>query len=305
MPECISLQPGLSARAPAETVLALGNFDGVHLGHRALLERAVTLRQERFPKAALGVFCFREQSSDFLFPNPPGHLCSLAEKLERFRDAGMEYVFLGDFPALRYMDAESFAREILREECHAVAAVCGFNYRFGIGGTGTPTQLEVALGAPVEVCPEVCIDGETVSSTRIRRLLARGQVEDANRLLSLPFSFSAPVLHGKALGRKLGSPTINQRIPAGLQLPLRGVYVTECTVGGVSLRGVTNVGVRPTVDANEEVNCETYLLDFDREIYGETVKTAFLHFLRPEKSFSDLNALRQQIECDIRVAKEY
>ncbi len=305
MPECLSLRTGLSAPTPEATVLCLGNFDGVHLGHRALFERAITLKKERFPEAALGVFCFREQSSNFLFPEPPGHICTLEERLEQFAACGMEYVFLADFPSMRNMPPEIFATKMLRDTCHASALVCGFNYRFGAGGIGTPELLTHTLGMPIAVCPEVQYRGETVSSTRVRRLLSLGEVETAAKLLTRPFSFSAPVLHGKALGRRLGSPTINQVFPEKLQIPRFGVYVTECRIDGECYRGVTNVGTRPSVKDGGEINCETYLLDFDRDIYGERVQTAFLHFLRPELQFSGLDDLRAQIQSDIEAARAY
>ena len=166
-------------------------------------------------------------------------------------------------------------------------------------------DLKRLLPAPVKIVDEVTKNGKTVSSSRIRTLLAQGDVQTAACLLQHPYSFTAPVLHGKQLGRRIGSPTINQVFPHGLQVPLCGVYVTECTVDGKRYRGVSNVGVRPTVDLDAAVNCETYLLDFEGDLYGKEVTVAFLDFLRPEQKFTSLDELRAQIEKDVRQARLY
>ena len=249
------------AAFPTASVICLGNFDGVHLAHRALLREARRLCSTEYPQAACAVFCFRAPSSDHLTPNRIAHLCTLEQKLERFRNAGMDYAFLIDFPEIRDLSPDAFATDILRNGCHAIAAVCGFNYRFGKGGTGTPALLEKTLRIPVSVQSEICVGGETVSSTRIRRLLLEGCVEEANALLTLPYSFTAEVIHGKALGHKLGFPTVNQAFPPKMLIPRHGVYITDCEINGKHYRGVSNVGAHPTVDEGAEVNCETHILD--------------------------------------------
>ncbi|MBQ3013659.1 MAG: riboflavin biosynthesis protein RibF, partial [Clostridia bacterium] len=288
---CISLSNLQPAPISEANILCLGNFDGVHLGHRTLLRAARQLREQRLPHASCGVFCFRTLPSDHLLDSPPRHISTLHQKLVAFREEGMDFAILADFEPLRSASPVEFIQSILLEQCHAAALVCGFNYHFGHKGAGNADTLK-ALPIPVTVVDEVIADGETVSSSRIRALLACGAVEEAARLLTRPYAFSAPVEHGKALGRRLGAPTINQRFPSQLQVLRHGVYVTDCFVEGARYRGVTNVGTRPTVENTSQVNCETYLLDFEGSLYEKEVEIAFLKFLRPEQRFESPDALR-------------
>ena len=303
---CLSLSTMQPVEFPDACVICLGNFDGVHLAHRALMRTATKLRAHRFIDAVCGVFCFDPPSSEFLSTGASIKLTTLDEKLSYFRDEGMEYVFLASFPALREMSPEQFATEILRDKCHATALVCGFNHRFGHRGAGDPALLRTLLQIPVEVQNEIRMDGETVSASRIRALLQEGDVETATRLLGRHYAITSTVEHGKELGRTWGFPTVNQRFPDGMLVPRHGVYVTDCTLpDGTRRRGVTNVGVRPTVESETAVNCETHLLDFDGSLYGERVTVRFLHFLRPEKKFDTPDALRQQIAHDLERAAAY
>ncbi len=303
---CLSLQTMQPALPPQASVLCLGNFDGVHLAHRALMNTALKLRAHRSPDAACGVFCFDPPSSDYFLTTPPAHLTTLSQKLRRFADEGMEYAFLASFEALRDLSPERFLTEILRDGCHCAGVVCGFNHRFGNGGKGTPDLIRKHLNVPLEVQDRVLYEGETVSSSRIRLCLQQGRTEEASKLLTRPYSISAPILHGKALGRTWGFPTINQLFPDGALVPCHGVYVTECTLpDGTKRRGITNVGSRPTVDHAATVNCETHLLDFDGSLYGEEITVDFLHFVRPEMHFESLDALKEQIAQDLQVARDY
>ena len=301
----VPLSPQAGPHIPEASILCLGNFDGVHIGHRALLSAAGRMQEERLPHAKCGVLCFSPPSSDFLAELPPKHLCSDEEKAERFAAAGIDFVLFADFLKLRNLSPEEFIGEILIKQCHCVGIVCGFNYRFGKGGAGTPQLLQSMQDFPVFVQAEIADDGEAVSSSRIRRLIQEGKVEKAAHLLTLPYSFTAPVLHGKALGRRWGTPTINQQLPLWAQIPHFGVYVTECLVDGVRYRGISNVGMRPTVERSEEVVCETFLFDFSGDLYEKNVKTSFLHFLRPEQKFVSADALQAQIALDIAQAKKY
>ena len=302
---CISLKKRTSAPLPKEAVLCLGNFDGVHLAHRQLIKRALDLQRMRYPDAACGIFCFHTPSWDYLLTPPPSYLTSLEEKLELFARCGVEYVFLADFPSVRQLSPEIFVQRILVEKCHCIAAVCGYNYRFGAFGKGDPSLLNKLLNAPVITQGEVRDGEDTVSSTRIRRLLSEGRAEDAARLLTRPYTLTAPVIHGKGLGKTWGIPTINQEFPPKKQIPAKGVYVTSCTVDGVCYQAISNVGSHPTVDRCATVNCETYLLDFEGDLYGKTPTVSFLKFLRPEQRFASEEALTQQIHLDIARTREY
>ena len=303
--QCISLFDMSPAPLPAASVVCLGNFDGVHLAHRALLREARRLCNTEFTQASCAAFCFRTPSTDFLAPDKASHLCTLEQKLRRFRDEGLDYAILIDFPEIRDLSPEQFANNILRDGCHAVAAVCGFNYRFGKGGKGTPELLRSTLQIPVSVQSEISFCGETVSSTRIRRLLTEGRVEEANALLTLPYSFTAEVVHGKALGQKMGFPTVNQVFPDRMLIPRHGVYVTDCEIDGKHYRAISNVGAHPTVDTDAQINCETYILDLCADLYGKQITVSFLKFLRPEQKFESIEALTAQIGHDLIAARDY
>lgn len=302
---CISLSTMTEVSSPAATLLCLGNFDGVHLAHRALLKNATKLRSRLSADTACGVFCFSAPTADYLMPTPPPHLCTLEQKLALFRECGMDYAFVADFPSVRNLSPSDFIQRILKDQCNCVGAVCGFNFKFGKNGSGTANFLRDHLGFPVEIRDAITLGEEPVSSTRIRRLLLEGKVKDAKELLCRPYSFSAPVIHGKHLGHQLGAPTVNQNIPSEMLIPAFGVYITDCEIDGRHFRGVTNVGVRPTVETDAHVNCETYLLDFEGDLYEKTVTVAFLDRIRPEKQFASKEELQEQIHKDIQTAKNY
>ncbi len=293
------------------TAVALGNFDGVHGAHRLLL--AATCRHAKVPPLlATAVFCFDPPSSLFLTDGKAEQLSTLEEKLSVFSACGIEYAYLADFQALRHLSPEQFVSDVLKTICHAEATICGFHFRFGQNGCGDAADLRRWMGEDcVTIVPPYCVPiGEqhqttVLSSTVIRQALASGDVASANRLLGHPYSFTAPVVRGKQLGRKLGTPTINQFAPKNKLFPAAGVYATRVYVDGTSYMGVSNVGVHPTVDRDAALNCETYLLGFHREIYGKTVTVEFLKNLRKEARFSCIDDLQVAIEGDIRKTKEY
>ena len=294
----IDLRTGQPCGMPAQTVLCLGNFDGVHRGHQALIRSARELRDRSFPGAALGVFCFRGLSSDWLAKDPPGHLTDEAERLRRFRAAGAEIAVLADFPSLRDTPPDVFAREVLRRDCHCVAAACGYNHRFGSRGAGTPQQLREMMDGNLLECEAVLWGGEPISSTRVRHLLLDGRPDEAAELMGQPYLLETPVLHGARLGRTIGFPTVNQHFPERALIPKAGVYATRCEVEGGCYAGLTDVGTRPTVGGAHEVRCETHILGYEGDLYGKTVRVAFLHYLREERKFDSVEALREQIACD-------
>ncbi len=295
------------AEAPlgADAVLCLGNFDGVHLAHQRLMEEAVLLKKRKFQNAVLGVFCFEEPSTDFLSKTPAKHLSSLPQKLRIFREMGMEYAFLASFPSIQNLSPQAFIQEILLEICHCCAVVCGFNYRFGQYGAGTPELLTNQFGDAAFIQSPLLKDDATISSTRIRGLLEQGKAEQASSLLGRPYSMTAEVVHGKSLGRKMGIPTINQELPEKMLVPMHGVYITSCLIDGKCYESITNLGTHPTVDSNAPVNMETFLLNFSGDLYAKNVEVFFLKYLRPEIQFESTEALTEQINKDIKVAKEF
>ena len=290
--------------------LAIGNFEGVHTAHRMLLSAAVRLASQQ-KDCHSAVFFFDPPSSQMMNPGIK-RLSTLQEKLDAFRECGIEYAFLADFASLKDVSAEAFIQKFLYEICHADKIVCGFHFRFGQGGRGNVALLKDTLGEQnVCVIPPCCMPvlnqgiTQVISSTAVRHALSHGDVQTANQLLGSSYRISAPILHGKKLGRRLGIPTINQTPPPEKALPSNGVYITRVITQDGQLYGVSNVGVHPTVDDDAERNCETHLLNFNGDIYGQTVTIEFLKQLRPEKKFNSVEELQKTIFGDIQKAKNY
>lgn len=290
------------------SVIALGTFDGVHIAHQALIRSADKLK-ESLGADLLGVWCFEESPTSILNGEPVPPLTSKEDKLSLLFSLGADFVAMGRFEELRDLSAEGFINTILKDRLGCIGTVCGFNHRFGHKGTGCPEMLEAAFGKNKTITvPEIKLDGETVSTSATREHLLRGEVEKANGMLGRRFALRADVTEGKKLGRRLGFPTANQRFSSGRLLLRRGVYATLCKLeGGESFFGVSNVGIRPSIKSDDDhaVNCETYIIDFSRDLYGETVTVEFCTFLREEKSFSSIDELVKAIENDKKRALEY
>ena len=301
----IPLQTEQSSKISEANILCLGNFDGVHYAHRTLLQKAKELRSADLTHAQCGVFCFDEPSADFLSSNPPKHLTTLEQKLKYFADEGMDFAFVADFKALQDLSPQKFISDILIAQCACKAAVCGYNYRFGKGGVGTHRDLQALLSpGPVITVPPIYKSGAAVSSTRIRELLSLGRVKDANELLTVPFSITAPVEHGKGLGHRLGAPTFNQTPPNKILIPARGVYLTRSIIDEKSYYGLTNIGTHPTVDSNAQLNLETHLLNFEGDLYQQQITVEFLDYIRPEICFESTADLQKQIQQDIQAVRK-
>ena len=193
---------------------------------------------------------------------------------------------------------------MLRDRYRGAVVVCGDNFRFGRNAAGKPADLE-AFGLETHVVPPVLYGGRVVSSTYVRESVRDGKVGRARHLLGRPFFLEGPIVGGFQVGRTLGYPTINIRVENGILMPHRGVYVTRVTVDGQQFRAVTNVGTRPTFTDADIVSVESHILNFTGDIYGHEAKVEFLKFLRPERGFSDGDALRAQIAKDIQQALAY
>lgn len=287
-----------------ESAVALGSFDGLHIGHqkviglalegakRGLLPTVLTFAEN--PKADGGAF--------------GGLLLPQEEKTRRLEEMGVAQLYLLDFDSVKEMTPEKFVSDALAGACRAKLACCGFNFTFGRGGAAGSEDL-VRLCAPfgisAAVAPAVLAGGEPVSSTRIRRLIADGRVDEAALLLGRPFGYESPVLPGRKLGRRLGTPTLNQAVPEGFVQPKFGVYVSAVTFGGQTYCGVTNVGVKPTV-GSDAVLAETWMPSYrGPDLYGRTVRVALLKFLRPERKFAALEELQAEIHRNGEQAAEY
>ena len=289
--------------------LCLGHFDGVHIGHRALFEELKRLNAKRDKKLPLGVLCFTTPPTATLNKSPTPQLTTLEEKLALIKASGLDFAVLYDFPAIKDMSPEQFVSDILIGECHAQLLVCGFNYSFGAKGAGSPADLarlfEEGTDRTLSVMPPVTDGVHTVSSSLVRTMLLNGHPDDAARLMGRPYTLTGTVTDGKHLGRTMGLPTANLYFGAGALVPLHGVYAVTVKIGASTYKGISNVGVRPTVSEGHDVNCETFIFDFHGELYGKEIKISFLRFLREEQRFEDLDALEAQIRRDIERAKQY
>lgn len=290
------------------TVIALGTFDGVHIAHRELLIAAQALRT-RIGADLIGVWCFDESPAAIIQGVPPLSLASREERVKLLIEHGADFVVMGRFEELRDTEASDFLKKILVEKLGCVGTVCGYNHHFGYKGLGNSELLEHTFGKENTVTvPEIKKLGETVSSTAIREHILRGEAETANKMLGRAISITAPVTEGKRLGRKIGFPTANQTFPKDFVPLKRGVYATRCTFGdGKAYIGVSNVGVRPSIESGDDhnLNCETYIIDFSGELYGKDMKVEFCSYLREERKFSSLEELSRAIELDREHAIEY
>lgn len=282
-----------------QRVIALGFFDGVHMGHGALLRRVkeVADRQGCIPAAVT----FDHHPKEIIPGACRVPLINTPEDRETLmhRLYGIEEVIVLPFDAhMRDMNWRDFVTELLVKEHGAAHLVAGHDFHFGKNGEGDPQRLRElcgALGLGCDVIGKVELDGVTVSSTYIRTLLEQGDMERAEKFLGHPHVLSGPVVHGKQLGRTIGIPTANLVIPDGVLVPAFGVYASKVWVGEQAWPAVTNVGIRPTVKDNDLVTVEPWILDFDQDIYGQTVRVEFFRRLRGERKFPSLEALRAEI----------
>ena len=280
------------------TAVALGNFDGMHVGHMAVLEAAKSFESEGLMPVAV---LFDEHSLKAITGKAPAMLMTVTERNRIINENGLRIETLV-FNEIRDLSPSDFVEKILVGRLGAAAVCCGYNYRFGKGASGTAqTMSEICgrLGLKCRVSGEVDVDRCAVSSTKIRGFIENGEIEKANKMLGRPFGFSSRVIDGDKRGRVLGFPTINQIIPEELAMPRFGVYQSVVTVNGEKYKGVTNVGKRPTV-GTEKILSETHILDFDRDIYGENVDVRLIKFIRPEKKFSSFDELARQIKSDAK-----
>jgi riboflavin kinase/FMN adenylyltransferase len=296
---------GLSQSSHDRIALTIGNLDGVHRGHQAMLTRLSEAAEDlALPSAVL---TFDPHPREFFArDSAPPRLSTLRDKLERFASNGVARVHVARFDArLAKLSAEEFIEQVLVRKLKVGWILVGDDFRFGRDRVGDLALLRTrAASFSVEAMPTVMIDGERASSSAVRAALAAGDVERATRLLGRPYAMSGHVAHGDKLGRNLGFPTANivlRRKPA-----LSGIFAVRVNgLGGGSRAGVASLGVRPTVKEDAKPLLEVFLFDFDESIYGRRVGVEFLHKLRDEERYSDLAALTRQIRIDVAQARDY
>lgn len=289
-------------------VIALGFFDGVHIGHGALLRRTKQRAEEL--GAMPSVLSFDIHPDTLVFGREVPLINSAIGREDIIRRCyGIDnVVFLHFNRRVMQMDWRDFLEDLIGELriCHIVV---GHDFCFGYKGLGTAPRLQEYCrerGLGCDVIPPVMLDGEIVSSTRIRELIAEGKIEQANRWLGHPHSLADTVHSGYHLGRRLGSPTINMFFPQGVVVPRHGVYATKVFLeNGASHIAVTNVGVRPTVSSEDRVSVESHLLDYSGNLYGRQARVEFYAFLREETKFESFEALSEQIRRDALAARAW
>ena len=285
-------------------IFALGFFDGVHLGHQELLTQCARLAEQRNCEAAAITFDRHPQS---LFLNtPPMLISTLPDRLELLKRYGIEYI--ETFPVTKETMAtpwQEFLELLVRRG--AAGFVCGRDFRFGHRGQGNSGNLQAfceARGMPCIIVEEQALDGIRISSTYIRRQIEEGDMATAVRFLGHPYVLTGTVVPGKQLGRRLGIPTANLRLPEEAAVPKFGVYACRCIIDDEAYPAVTNVGTRPTVEGRG-ITVEPWILDYSGDLYGRDITLEFYRFLRREQKFPDLDALKTQIREDAEMTREY
>ena len=284
---------------PVQTAVTIGKFDGVHMGHRELIAAVLREKKNGYSSCVISFSTEVEQEKSVIYTKK--------EKRKICEAMGVEV--LAEYPldeTIREMSAEQFIDEILCRRLQAKVIVVGEDFRFGKGRSGDVAllqELEKQYGYRTVCVPKVEEEQVRISSTGIRSLLVEGRIEEANELLGRPYAVFGEVLHGKKLGRTLGFPTMNLIPPVEKLLPAYGVYVTKTKVDGQWFEGITNVGLRPTVDSDKRVTVETHLFAYEGDLYGKQVEVQFLFFLRPERKFEDVEQLKNTILEDVKKAK--
>ena len=289
------------------TVLTLGVFDGLHLGHQRIMQTVVSRAKatDTIPTA----ITFEPHPRAVLHPeNAPPLLQTLDQRLAAFEVLGIEQAivirFTKDFAA---NEAEEFLREIVHERLQAKEVYLGKGFEFGRNRGGNIELLKkmsAELGFFADEVPEIRLHGQRISSSKIRHLLSEGKINLARRMLGRPYGVEGQIEHGSQRGHEIGFPTANLK-PKNRVIPRLGVYVTATLIDDVWRRSITNIGVRPTFETEVEPSIETYIFDYDGNLYGDVLRVRFLHRLRDERKFNGIAELKVQIEKDTRRALNY
>lgn len=285
------------------SAVALGNFDGLHAGHRAVLGKAYNYGLDNNIRAVALVFDVHPKT---FFGKKIGLLMTDEEKKIEIEKIGLETETIS-FEEFKNFSAEDFVIKVLKEKLKAKAVFCGFNYHFGKGGKADAKVLEklcLENGIEAHVNEETFVDGEKVNSSRLRELLQSGNVQKANKLMTKDFSYSFEVVHGQKRGRQMGFPTANQYFPPELVLPKFGVYASTTEVDGKIYKSFTNIGSRPTFP-EDDVRSETHIFDFDGDLYGKKVRVTLHKFIRDERKFSSPEELASQLAEDKKTAEKF
>lgn len=285
-----------------KTAVALGLFDGLHKGHRAVLQGAIDCSKQGLSPA---VFTF--DTTNCLPSKDAMSIMPFELKLEMLEEMGIEYIFTPNFDSLHELSPKAFVEEILIGRLNAGAAVCGEDFHFGKNAKGDSRELARLCAEHdinVIICPAVRQGDKTVSSTAIREYIKQGNIAAANEMLGFEFTLRLKVIHGTRLGRTIGFPTINQQAHENQLLPKFGVYASTSIIDGKEYPSITNIGIKPTAGDNFAPIIETHILDFNKDLYGQRITVRLRDFIRDERKFSGLEELKAQILSDTEQANK-
>ena len=289
---------------PVKSAVAIGKFDGIHVGHQALLQRIINKKKDTMQAV---VFTFSPSPEEFFKGQMLPAIDTPSEKRINFERMGVDIVI--EYPLTKEsasISPQSFMEDILLKGLNAGYVVSGSDLSFGNKGAGNSKMLQAFAdekGFQYEMIDKVCVDGCEVSSTSVREAIVEGDMERVNRMLGRRYCIGGEVVHGKALGRTIQMPTINI-VPAKEKLlPPSGVYATVTMIDGKEYPGVTNIGVKPTVTDEKVVGVETHLFDFDKDVYGKDVVTQLISYIRPEKRFANVGDMLTQMKEDCEHAR--
>ncbi|MDD2971752.1 MAG: bifunctional riboflavin kinase/FAD synthetase [Lachnospiraceae bacterium] len=289
-----------------ESAVAIGKFDGVHLGHQKLLQQILDWKKEGLQAV---IFTFDPPPAVFFQQTTKKELTTQVEKRKLFEQMGIDVLI--EFPLNMNTAATrpiNFIEQILVRRIKAKKIAAGTDLSFGYRGAGNCELLQSKANEydfEVKIIDKVCLNGREISSTYVREEVEKGDMELVTTLMGSPYSVHGIVQHGQKLGRTIDMPTVNLLPIADKLLPPRGVYFSYIYYGGQRWYGVTNIGCRPTVSANEVISVETYIYGFDEEIYGEDIAVALLHYRRPEMKFANVEELKNQMQQDREAGRAY
>jgi riboflavin kinase/FMN adenylyltransferase len=289
------------------TILTLGVFDGLHLGHQRIMETVVS--RARKVEAVPTAITFDPHPRAVLHPeSAPPLLQTLDQRLANFEFLGIEQAIVIRFDVeFASQSADEFLRDVVHDRLHAKEVYLGKGFAFGRGRAGNIDLLEqmsIELGFVADEVDEVQLRGKRISSSRIRKLLLQGRVNLARRMLGRPYGVEGVIIRGERRGHTIGFPTANLH-PRNRVIPRYGVYATATLVDGVWRRSITNIGIRPTFGGDSEPSIESYVFDFDSDLYGAVLRVRFLHRIRDERKFNVIEELKAQIESDAKRALNY
>lgn len=287
------------------TAVAIGYFDGVHLGHKAVLKKA---RSYKAKGLKTGVFTFSTASAHPKSGKGNNRLVTKDYKIRLMRRMGVDYLVMPEFSEIMELSPEAFVKEVLREKLNARVVCCGDDFRFGKNACGDTEVLKKLCEKhciDLVVVPKIEQDGKPISSTRIRTAIEAGKVDEAEKLLGRPYSYDFEVVHGRRVGRTMDFPTINQFFDEGMLIPKYGVYASYVVIDGAKKAAVTNIGVHPTFKGSDEARpvSETFVIDYTGNLYKQNIEVCLIKHLRSEK-FAGVEELKEQMAADAQKAEK-